>query len=305
VVLQVGSVGICGTDLGLLAMGGVGGGPMPLGHELAGVVAEAGAEVTSVRVGDRVVLNPLLNMIGNGAPEGGFAERLLVRDVVARPGSLLPLPGGVSFETAALIEPLAVASHAANRLGAKAGDKVAIFGAGAIGLATLAVLRHRGVEDIVVFDLSPYRRARAERLGARAALDPSVEAPAAALVERHGGVATFGGEAPLTTHYLEATGAPILPDIIAFAAPHATICVVALHKKPEPVEFRHVMAKELTLIGTMGYPTEFADALELVKGGVDLEPMISHRFDGRDVLAAFETAKQADRSAKVLVTYSA
>jgi L-idonate 5-dehydrogenase len=79
--------------------------------------------------------------------------------------------------------------------------------------------------------------------------------------------------------------------------------VVTFHS--EAVEFRHLMAKELTLVGAMGYPTEFADALELVKSGrINLQPMISHRFAARVVLAVFEMAKQADRSAKVLVNDS-
>jgi threonine dehydrogenase-like Zn-dependent dehydrogenase len=126
---------------------------MPLGHELCGTVIEAGDEVRSVTIGDRVILNPLIKRIGIGGAEGGFAERLLVRDVADQPGSLLRLPGALSFDTGALIEPLAVAVHAINRLGPKPGDKVAIFGAGPVGLAAIIVLRHRGIEDTVVFEL--------------------------------------------------------------------------------------------------------------------------------------------------------
>src|ERR1700681_4137841 len=75
VVLRVATVGICGSDLGFIAMGGIVGptaDPFPLGHELSGTVIEAGADVTTVAVGDRVIINPLVNFIGNGAPEGGF-----------------------------------------------------------------------------------------------------------------------------------------------------------------------------------------------------------------------------------------
>lgn len=306
VVLKIGAVGICGTDLGLLAMGGVGGQPIPLGHELAGIVIEAGRDVSSVAVGDRVVLNPLLNMIGNGGPEGGFADRLLVRDVAGKPGSLLPLPPEISMEMGALVEPIAVATHAVSRMGVKPGDKVAIFGAGAIGLAIIAVLRFRGIDDILAFDLSPFRRSRAEAMGAKVAADPSATAANEMLREHHGSVEMYRDQLPLTTHFVEASGAPILPDIISYAGPGSTVCVVALHMKPEPVVFRHVMAKELTIIGTMGYPSEFGEAVELVRSGrVDLEPMISHRFEGHDVMAAFEMAKQPDWSAKVLVNYGA
>jgi 2-desacetyl-2-hydroxyethyl bacteriochlorophyllide A dehydrogenase len=305
VVIDVAMAGVCGSDLGMLAMGGVGGQPTPLGHELSGTVVQAGAEVSSVRIGDRVALNPLFNMIGNGGPEGGFARQLLVRDVAANPGALLAIPDSMTFEQGALVEPIAVAIHAANRLGAKPGDRIALFGAGPIGLATLAVLRHRGIEDIVVFELSPFRRARAEQLGARAVIDPSQKPANEALVELHGQVEGARVAMARTSHYVEATGAPILPEIIANAAPRSTILVVALHKQPEAVAFLHVMAKELTITGTMGYPDEFGEAIAVVDSGVvDFTPLVSHRFDGDEVLEAFATAKQADRSAKVLVNYT-
>lgn len=305
VVVQVAMAGVCGSDLGMLAMGGVGGQPTPLGHELSGTVVEAGSEVTSVRVGDRVALNPLFNMIGNGGPEGGFARHLLVRDVVTNPGSLLAIPDSMDFEKGALVEPVAVAIHAANRLGAKPGDKVAIFGAGPIGLAILAILRHRGFGDIVVFELSPFRRQRAEALGAKVVIDPSQQDPKDALIAHHGQLDGAYSATAKTSHYVEATGAPILPDIIANAAPRSTILVVALHKQPEAVAFLHVMAKELTITGTMGYPDEFGEAIAVVDSGVvDFTPLVSHRFAGDNVLEAFAAAKESGSSAKVLVDYT-
>jgi (R,R)-butanediol dehydrogenase/meso-butanediol dehydrogenase/diacetyl reductase len=297
VILQVGSVGICGSDLGYIAAGGTAGPantPVPLGHELSGTVMAIGEAVRHIRVNDRVVVNPLVNMIGNGGPEGGFAEQLLIRDVVGHPESLLPLPASLSLEIGALVEPLAVAMHAINRLGAQAGDKIAIFGAGPIGLGAVAVLRHRGIDDVVVFDLSPFRRERAMLLGARLALDPRAHDPNEALMVAHGAV-----------HFLEASGAPVLPEIVDMARAGATICVVSVQKKPVWVNFQTIMAKELTLVGALGYPSEFAEVLKMLKdSAIDFEPMISHRFDGADVMAAFDIAAQPDLSAKVLVRYS-
>ncbi len=307
VVLRVGSVGICGSDLGFVRVGGLmgpGGDPFPIGHELSGTVMAAGAEVTSVRVGDRVVVNPLVNLIGNGAPEGGFGEQLLIRDVVARPESLLPLPDNVSLDVGALVEPLAVATHGVNQLGAQEGDKVAVFGAGPIGLATLVVLRHRGISDIVVFDLSPFRRERALKLGARVAFDPREHPARETLLAEHGEVLQFRQPVPATTHFVEASGAPVIPDILSFARGGASLCVVSVQKKPVPVEFGLVMSKELRIVGSLGYPNEFGEVLDMLKGGtVDLEALVSHRFAGEDFLSAFDMASQPDRAAKVLVQY--
>jgi (R,R)-butanediol dehydrogenase/meso-butanediol dehydrogenase/diacetyl reductase len=307
VVLQVASAGICGSDIGYVAIGGTLGParqPIPLGHELSGVVIEVGVEVGSVTLGDRVILNPLVNAVGNGGPEGGFGERLLVRDVAGRPQSLLRLPDSLSLDDGALIEPLAVGAHAVNRLGAQAGEKAAVFGAGPIGLASTVMLRQRGVEDVVVFDPSAFRRERALKLGARAALDPRQTPPAEALKRLHGTVRVFSSEAPQTDRYVEASGAPVLPDIIALARAGAAICVASTQKTPVAVDFMQVMTRELTLTGALGYPTELEDVLQLLASrAVDLEPMISHRFAGADFMQAFEMARRPDQAAKVLLRY--
>jgi threonine dehydrogenase-like Zn-dependent dehydrogenase len=210
------------------------------------------------------------------------------------------------MDVGALVEPLAVSVHAINRLGAKAGDKVAIFGAGPIGLAAVVALRHIGVEDVVVFDLSAFRLERALQLGARAAVDPRSTPAAQTLIELHGATSIYGANAPQTTHFLEASGAPIIPEIVAYARPCATICVASLQKKPVPVNFQLMLGKELTLTATLGYPSELGEVLRMLEAGaIHPEAMISHRFKGGDVMAAFELAKQPDRAAKVLVQYDA
>jgi (R,R)-butanediol dehydrogenase / meso-butanediol dehydrogenase / diacetyl reductase len=308
-VIRVATVGICGSDLNYVALGGIAGPadkPMPLGHELAGTISELGSEVSGFSVGQRVLVNPIFNFIGNGGPEGGFANELLVRDIVGNPASLMAMPAEMDFDTGALIEPLAVARHGVNRLGAKAGDKVALFGAGPIGLGAIVSLRHRGVEDIVVFDLSPFRRERALALGARAAFDPRENPPEQTLTELHGTALLYGYiPKPGTTHYLEASGAPVLPEIVEYARFGAIIAVVSIQKKPVTLNLQTMLAKEMSLITSMGYPTEFAEVLNMLQEQkIDLAPMISHHFSGADFMDAFAMAKRQDQAAKVLVHYS-
>ena len=124
-VLRVAACGICGSDVGYVRMGGLVGPtrePMPIGHELAGVVEAVGAEVAGFAPGDRVALNPSPPaggpVIGNGSPEGGFAPLLLVRDVEAPglPARLHTLPDDMPFEIAALAEPLGVGMNAVDKL---------------------------------------------------------------------------------------------------------------------------------------------------------------------------------------------
>lgn len=306
VVVAVRFAGICGTDLGFFAGGTPTGAPTPLGHELSGVVAAAGRNVTGLKPGDRVILNPLVNMVGNGGPEGGFAERLLIRDVAARPESLIPIPDALSDEAGALVEPLAVSLHAANRARVSPGEKVAIFGAGPIGLGLVAALRARGVDDIVVFDLSAFRRERALALGARLALDPRERPMAETLAAEHG-TELYYGILPVagTDVYFEASGAPqVIPDIIACARERTRIILVANHKKPVPIDLQAMLGKEISLVAAVGYPTELPDAIAMLASGeVSADALVSHRFPGDGLAEAFATARQADRATKVLVRY--
>ena len=308
VVIRTATIGICGSDLGYLAMGGVVGPsdkPIPLGHELCGTVTQVGAEVQGFAVGDRVIVNPMFNGIGNGGPEGGFADQLLIRDVAGQPDSLLQMPATLSAEAGALAEPLAVAVHAVNRSEAKPGDKVAIFGGGTIGLAVLAVLKQRGVDDVVLFELSALRRERALVMGARAALDPREQPAAKALGELHGERLLFRKPVVATQIFIDAAGAPgLFDEIIAMAPTNATVVAVAAPKKPVVVDFQTVQIKELTLRGSLAYPNEFPQALQLLADGFDLSPIVTHRFQGNEVLQAFATATKPNEAIKVLVSYS-
>ena len=91
-----------------------------------------------------------------------------------------------------------------------------------------------------------------------------------------------------------------------YARAGATICIVSVQKDAVPVDFKMVMAKELTLVGALGYPTEIPQVIALLQGqSVDLEPMISHRFEGEKFMDAFATAQKPDEAAKVLVRYDA
>ena len=148
-VLRVAACGVCGTDVRYVRMGGLGR-AMALGHELSGVIESVGAEVSNLAPGMRVVLNPTAsaNMIGNGGPEGGFTQALLVRNA-ADGACLFPIPDELPMHLAALSEPLGVGMNAVDRTDVTAGDKVAVFGAGPIGLSAIATLRDRGVADVV------------------------------------------------------------------------------------------------------------------------------------------------------------
>ncbi len=304
-LIRVTACGICGSDLRYVRLGGLAGPsprPMPLGHELSGVVEAVGAEVSNLAPGHRVVLNPTArgNMIGNGGSEGGFAPRLLVRDAAAGE-SLFPIPAELPSDVAALAEPLGVGMNAVNRVEARPSDKVAVFGAGPIGLAAIATLRDRGVEDVVAIDLSARRLEIATALGARATVDASREDPWQRLRALHGEEPVLGAPMAATDAYVEASGAaPVIPDILQHAKAEARLSVVALHGTAIPVNFLLVMIKQLTIRGAMEYPEDYTDTLELLARW-DLSPMISHRFPLERFPEAFEIARDPQAGGKVLI----
>lgn len=305
-VVRIAACGICGSDLSYIRMGGMAGpGPEPLclGHEMAGVVDWVGADVGTVRRGDRVVVQPgneELGRIGGGGPEGGLTPELLVRH--ADSGLLHPVPDSVPLQVAAFAEPLAVGMHAVEQADVQPGDGVAVFGCGPIGLAAIATLVDRGHDRVVGIDLSPTRLALAEGLGAQAALDPNQVDVWEELARLHGTEPFMFGPTPATAAFIEASGSDkVLTDVLDRGRVGGRLSVVALHYAPVPTSFLMVMMKQFTIRGSMEYPTRFADAIDLLARR-DLSELITHRF----ALDRFDTALDVLRGSKdcgkVLVT---
>ncbi len=305
VVVRMKAVGICGSDLSYIRIGGI---PnprnvTPLGHEGAGDVIEVGAEVAGIAAGDRVIVNPMMtpSNIGSGGPEGAFTEELLVRE--ARLGeSILPIPAGISYEVAAMCEPLAVSMHGVNRADVKAGDKVVVFGCGPIGLGMILWLVDRGITDVVALDLAEERRARAQALGARAALDPTKVDVKAELARLHGEVPSYGRVGVGTDAYIDAAGAPtILTDVIMMAKFHAKLVITAAYMRPIEFPVGRMLTSEMTITTAVGYPTEMPDVIAAMPRLDDtIRSLISHRLPFGRVLDGLDVAARPS-SAKVMI----
>lgn len=306
VVVKVRECGICGSDLGYLGMGGLTGPdqPMPLGHELWGEVHEAGANVQHVAPGDHVVVQPMSNgnNIGNGGPEGGFSPYLLVRNAANNVGSTIKLPADMPREIGALVEPLSVAQHGANRICAEASDKAVIFGAGPIGLSLLQVLQHRGLTEIAVIDLSEMRLAHAAELGATALRgdDPQL---AEKLMQLHGNASFFGMPMPASSIYFEATGARVVfESIVDMAGPGSRICLTGVHKESATVDLVMLLAKEVSIVPAMGYENEFEEVIAMLQSGsIDPGKLVTHHFPLSKIDDAFAMARDTSQAIKVLV----
>ncbi|MBA2947552.1 alcohol dehydrogenase catalytic domain-containing protein [Streptomyces sp. PSKA28] len=313
-LMRVRACGICGTDVAFLHMGGMPQGPggqtapIPLGHEPAGEIVEVGDEVTGLKAGDRVVVNPQgapSGIIGCGGALGGMSEYLIIESAVVGK-SVAVIPDSVPFDVAALNEPMAVARHCVNRSEARATDKVVVFGAGPIGLGATIWLKLRGVQHVTVADVIPERLETALAVGANAVIDSSREDVTTRLAELHGqGANALGQPRPDTDIYIDAAGVAIVANTALRSAKWgAKLVVVAAHKEPEPIDLGAMLRSEMTIVASQGYPTEIFEVTEEIAQHQELfARLISHRVPFSDVERAFELTLTPGAAEKVVVTF--
>ena len=298
VLLRCKAVSICGTDMRILRFGHS---RLPannrriLGHELAGEVAEVGAEVKGIRKGMRVAVAPnfgcgtcrmcqqgWFHLCGDyGAigltTDGGMAEYVRIPKLALQQGCLLDMSGGLSFEEAAVNEPFACVYNGHTRCPTKPGDVVLIVGAGPIGVMQIQMCRLAGASKIIVADLVAGRLELAMRLGADAAVDTSKEdlvAKVMELTDNHG-ADVINTPCP-DPHVQEQT--------VELAAEHAWINFFGgLPKDREHITFNSnlIHYKELTITGSHGCCTYHCrKALELQGSkAVELKCVISDVFE--------------------------
>lgn len=305
-LIRVAACGICGTDLGYLAAGGLAGPtdrPMPLGHEFAGIVEQVGTDVTGLCPGMRVTVDPDDNAIGNGGNEGAFSQWVLVRNARLA-GNIHALPDDLPFELGALVEPLSVSLHGVNRARVTPDHKVVVLGAGMIGLGILIHLRRRGVRDVVVVDRIEHRLEMARRFGARATINPSHDDLRGNLSALHGERIKYGFPTVNTDIFIDAAGSgALLQDTLQICPSGGRIVVVAVHHQPVALDLVMLMAKEIELLGSIAYPgDEFQEVIGMLAAReVDVAPLVTHRFPLAEAQAAFAQAGKVDEAIKVMV----
>lgn len=311
VLLKIRACGICGSDAMYAHVGGIPPheGRTILGHEPAAEVVGLGEGVTDIELGDHVVIDTMAfsdGLLGSGGAQGAFAPLVLVKDF--EPGRQLKvIPKHIPWDVAALNEPMAVALHAVNRTEPKPGQKIAIFGAGPIGLGALLGYRSKNVGHVVVIDVVPERLEKALQLGADAVINSATEDVAARLIELHGEGASMIPRNPRagTDIYLDAAGVAIVPQTATQIAKHrATLGIVAVHKKPVELNFGDILMTELNLVWAMGYPTEIFEVTDvIVEHWEKYAQIISHRFTFDETLEALKVAATPGAADKVTVLF--
>ena len=309
-LIEVSHCGICGTDLHLVLEQYARPGSV-LGHEWAGTIASRGVDAQGWEIGARVVLDPTPGCGQCRACTRGRSSVCLRRDPpdlldfsrgafcrykVAPAARLLRVPDTLSTRAAALTEPTAIALHTVNLAHASPDDRVLVTGGGPVGLLTTAVLRSRGVRDIVVSEPAPARRERALEVGATTAVAPD-ELPRARMGRPV--------DAPFTIAF-ECSGngaaAESALDQLDYAG---TLVFVGTGNTPPRVNQNRVIVMEQTLIGAYNYDAAgFRPALELLASGslpLDrlIEPVDIHLDE---VLPTMHRLTAGELPGKVMVT---
>jgi L-iditol 2-dehydrogenase len=301
VQVRVRAVGVCGSDLHSFSAGAVGDMPsrfpMVLGHEPAGTVVKAGAGVSGWAPGDKVLMEPAIycyhcefcltghhNVCQNlrflSQPEDpGF-----FRDYVNLPAkNLIPLPENLTFADGTLFEPLAVVLHSMKFVRIEFGETAAVFGAGPIGLLTVAALRLAGAARILAVEPVAARRELALRLGADAAIDPVAVNPREALLGETRG---RGVDVAIDC----ATRGSSLNDCLHVTRNAGRVVVTGIPYEPAVTLDFHVMRrKELGFYNVRRSNHESEAAVRLLREKPELfRPLITHALPLERIQRGFE-----------------
>lgn len=308
VLVKVHACGICGTDIHILHGKHFVKYPVVPGHEFSGEVVEVGNDVTTVRPGDRVTVDPNIvchscffcrrgqvhlceKLTATGVNfDGGFAEYCRVPAV-----QVYPVPEAVSLEEAAMAEPLACCIHGVDRADIVPGNSVVVLGAGSIGLLLVQLARIAGARQIIVSEPDEKKRKLALQFGADMAIDPTKQDVVSEVMRltRVGADNVIESAGRLETAEiavkLARRGGSVLqfgvvsPDLLARISPN------------------EVYFKELTIRGSFVNPFTHSRAVDLLASGqVQVAPILTHRFPLDRASEGFETMQRGD-AVKVLL----
>jgi len=318
VLLQVLSVGVCGSGVHYFLDGGIGDDkveePFVIGHEFSARVAALGSGVYGPPVGTRVAVEPAIScgqceFCLEGHPN--LCENILfcstpptqgaLQEYVVHPADLcLPLPDSVTNDQGAMLEPLGIALHTVRLAKLQPGDTIAILGCGPIGLLTLEVARISGARAAYVTDLVPARLALAEKLGATAMYRAGDGDPVEWVMEQTGGrgvdvafEAAWADETVAQAAMMARRGG----KVIMIGIPREDVATFPAHS---------ARRKGLTIKYVRRMKHTYPRAIAMVDDGlIDVDSLVTHRFNLDEVMDAYPlVASHEDGVVKVVIEVS-
>ena len=303
VLIRIRETGICGSDL-IIYTDLTTPEKIPAGHEVAGEIAEAGPGVDARRVGERIAIETIGHGLAcndcwycrmgqythcqNKAPDqgGGYAQY-----ISRRAFGCYPVTDRVSWEQAALVEPLAVSIHAV-RLGRMMGDEtVVVLGSGTIGLTAVAAARALGAGTVLASARHEHQAAMAKKLGADVALPPESKEFHRAILD-----ATDGRGADMTLETVGGKSDAIVKESIEVTRKQGRIMTLGNFPVPVSLHWLDPLLKEQAIMFSACYGIidgrhDYEVAIDLMDSGkVDLGPMVTHHYPLTDIQKGFDTA---------------
>ena len=318
VLIKTKAVGICGSDVHYYVEGRIGSyivnEPLILGHETSGVVARVGSNVTHLKEGDRVALEPgvpcgctdfvkrgLYNLcpsikfFATPPVHGTFAE-YFIHDA----NFAFKLPENLTFEEGAMCEPLSVGIHATRQGNVGLGSRVMITVAGPIGLVNLLTSKAAGAGIIAVIETHKNRATMARECGAT----HIIETFDSAQIQKQALDITDGAGFDVV---IECSGAASAAQTaVKVLKPGGTLVFVGLFSQAEvPMDLNAITQKELTYKGVFRYRNTYPTAIDLMASGrINVKPLITKRFPWEKVKDAMDCAhKEASSQIKVMTEW--
>jgi len=303
ILMQTKRIGVCGSDIhvfhGLHPYTSY---PVVQGHEVSGVVAAVGKNVTGIHVGDEITFTPQVTcgkcypcrngmyhicetLKVMGFQTGGAAQEFFVLPA----WNVLKLPDGFSLDQGAFVEPVAVGVHALTKGGDVTGKKVLVLGAGTIGNLVAQAAKALGAQAVMITDINEYKLEKAKESGIDFMVNTAQEDLGQAIA------AHFGPhKADLI---LECVGVQATADqAVANARKGTTIVIVGVFAEKPTIDLGLVQDRELSLVGTLMYQkADYAKAIELIATGkMQLDDLITHRFKFEQYLDAYHTIEESN-----------
>ena len=311
ILVRIEASGICGSDV--MEWYRLRRAPLVLGHEIAGVVERAGAGVERFSPGERVFVSHHVpcnrcRWCGRGQHSlcdtlrttnfdpGGFAEFVRVPRINVETGTFV-IPERITFDEAALIEPLACVVRGLRNARRREGDSVLVLGSGISGLLFVKLLRALGAPRIAAVDISAPRREAARRMGADAALTPQEAAPDQ--------LRELGGGRLFDLVVVSAGAAGAVRQAFASVERGGTVLLFAPLEPGSlvPLPLHDIWRDQVTIVSTYaGCPQDIVEALGLLAAGtVAVDDMITHRLPLARAGEGFRLVAQGGESIKVIV----
>jgi D-xylulose reductase len=310
------AVGVCGSDVHYYTHGAIGPfvvkEPMVLGHEAAGEVIEVGANVTDLKVGDRVCMEPGIPDPRSKASKLGIynldpavvfwatppVHGCLRTSVVHPAGFTYKLPENISYEEGAMVEPLAIGMHAAVKARITPGDVALVIGAGTIGVMACLAALAGGCSQVIISDIQQ------EKLDLLKGM-PGVHPINAAKQDLLKYVQDFTENWGVDIVFEASGNAKVAETIFEYLCPGGHLVYIGMPTEPIQFDIVQAQAKEIRMDTIFRYANVYDRALQLMASGkIDLKPFITERYSFEDSIAAFEyAANPKPSSVKVQIVF--